>query len=103
MGTTTDMDRKVSTWAMALLVVPLALLDGVVLLALWRWFAVPLGAPNVGLAHAIGLGALISLATHQTILNDLDDYDRNVQLVGDAISAPLTALAIGWIALQFVA
>lgn len=31
---------------------------------MWQWFVVPLGAPKIGYAHAVGLGILLSYATH---------------------------------------
>lgn len=34
---------------------------GWVITKLWLWFMVPLGVPAIGIAHAIGLGILISL------------------------------------------
>lgn len=35
------------------------LLSGVVVVDLWCWFAVPLGAPEIGLFHALGLRLLV--------------------------------------------
>jgi hypothetical protein len=32
------------------------------LATLWRWFAVPLGLPAIGWAHAYGFGLLVNLA-----------------------------------------
>ena len=43
--------------------VPGALFRAFVLAMCWRWFAVPIGAPVVGWAHAYGLGVLATLGT----------------------------------------
>ena len=38
--------------------------SGFVTTELWLWFAVPLGAPVIGIAHALGLRMLVTVATH---------------------------------------
>jgi hypothetical protein len=43
--------------------VPGAAFRAFVLAMCWRWFAVPIGAPAVGWAHAYGLGVLATLGT----------------------------------------
>lgn len=54
-----------------LLWTPLAvLINGWMMSLFWAWFAVPMGAPKIGVAHAIGLGALVSLITHHVDLKD---------------------------------
>ena len=35
-----------------------------VLAQCWKWFALPLGAPSIGMAHAYGLAMLTLLATY---------------------------------------
>jgi hypothetical protein len=49
--------------ALALLVasVPLGIYRGFVISLLWRWFALPLGAPPIGIVHAMGLTWLVSM------------------------------------------
>ena len=39
--------------------------------AIWQWHIVPMGAPHVGPAHAIGISALKSLTFSQAV-----DWDR---------------------------
>lgn len=47
-----------------LTIVPAAILyGGFVLWCLYCWFAVPLGAPAMGLAHAIGVRSLLVILT----------------------------------------
>lgn len=31
----------------------------------WGWFIVPLGAPQIGYAHALGLSVLVAMLAHQ--------------------------------------
>lgn len=42
-----------------------ALSNGFALSYLWLWFVVPLGVKPLGIAHAIGLGAIVRFLTHQ--------------------------------------
>lgn len=82
--------------------VPLVLLDAAVLATLWRWFAVPLGAPAVGLAHMVGIATLVGLGTHQFVPTaGMDNRERAVGAIADGLVAPTFALLVGWIALQF--
>lgn len=45
------------------LIVAMGLVRGFVLSYLWAWFIVPLGAPQIGIAHAIGLSLLVGMFT----------------------------------------
>ena len=40
-----------------------SILSGFVLKQLWGWFIVPLGAAQIGIAHALGLSLLVSALT----------------------------------------
>ncbi len=37
--------------------------SGLLLAALWAWFVVPLGAPEIGAVHALGLGLITGMMT----------------------------------------
>jgi hypothetical protein len=41
-------------------IIGLVLLRGLVLADLWQWFVTPLGAPRIGIAHAIGLSTILT-------------------------------------------
>lgn len=43
-----------------------------VLAQCWKWFAVPLGTPSIGMAHAYGLAMLALLATYMWPTTDRD-------------------------------
>lgn len=77
-----------------------AVFEGFALKTLWAWFLVPLGLPAIGLAHAVGVAALIGLVTHQTPATNDDEHTARVLVFG-AIS-PGGALVVGWIAKSFM-
>ena len=46
--------------------VPFLALSAVVTIDLWDWFIFPLGAPKIGMAHALGISILIGWKTNTT-------------------------------------
>lgn len=52
----------------------LLLLRGCILVHLWRWFVVPLGAPELHLIHALGLATLVLFFTHHPVTRAKDRY-----------------------------
>jgi hypothetical protein len=52
-------------FAAAIIIVPLAIWNGAVISILWGWFIVPLGAPPLTVAHAIGVSLLIGFIRHK--------------------------------------
>lgn len=75
--------------------------EGFVLKVLWAWFLLPLGLPAIGMAHAVGISALVGLLAHQAP-PDLNDDDRLHKVFQWAVCGPIAALALGWIAKQFM-
>lgn len=77
------------------LYIPTGALRGWAVLMLWGWYAVPLGAPVIGLAQAWGVSWLVSLLTWQQMPRD-EDADP---IYGVVLSATISLLAvgIGWI------
>lgn len=66
-------DNQMSIFAIIglLLLIPLfATVNGLLLMCLWGWFIVPLGAIPLTLPHAIGIGIIISL--FKTSVKDKD-------------------------------
>jgi hypothetical protein len=47
--------------AVAAIIVPIAIWNGIIVHLLWRWFVVPLGVSEIGILHAIGLSLLASV------------------------------------------
>jgi len=47
------------------LFVPLIMWDGFVIMKLWNWFAVAVGAMPIGIALGIGLGLLVNMLVNQ--------------------------------------
>ena len=53
-------DESCATILFAIALIPALLLgNSYSIVSLWRWFAVPLGVPAIGMAHAFGLGILL--------------------------------------------
>lgn len=56
--------------------VPNMLLSGWLLTYVWQWFAVgPLGAPPIGIADGLGIGALVGWFTAHFKRNDYSEDD----------------------------
>jgi len=84
------------SWVVILALLPLEILcHGIVLLQLWGWFMVPLGLPDVGLAHVLGISTTVELITHQ-----LQEKHGGVEYSsnwGMRIFMPMFILLTGWV------
>jgi hypothetical protein len=74
-----------------------------VLVTLWAWFAVPLGLPALGKAHAYGLAILASILVMRARIPNKHDEDVTslkafIDLHVEAALAPAFALLGGWVA-----
>lgn len=90
--------------------VPAGILRGFVLATMWRWFVVPLGVAQIGLAQAYGIATLAQFATISLAVKPADvmaddrdatDAERSRYIVRNAINTflyPLIALLFGYIA-----
>lgn len=88
-------------------VVGLALLGiwwGYAIHILWAWFAVPLGAPAIGVAHAYGLSVLFGLFLNIRGLKIGEQKDDSQWSASVTVSVLMPALALlfGWIAVGFM-
>jgi hypothetical protein len=77
------------------IIAALILVRGFVFYKLWSWFLTPLGLPEIGLAHAIGVGLVITYMTHQIM--PADEKDRSGERLAYTLIGTLLVLAIGWI------
>lgn len=88
--------------ALIVLGVPVGVLwRAYVFAVLWGWFAVPLGAPALTFAAAIGLLLLVSLSTAH-LANDKTDTDDGMweaigTMLAKIILIPLVPLVVGWV------
>jgi hypothetical protein len=82
------------------MIVLLTLYGALVLWVLWGWFIVPLGAPQIGIAWAIGI-ALVANLLAPTPAPAASEKDAK-QHVTTSLLKPAVALAIGWVAKQFM-
>ena len=78
--------------------VALVLFRGFVLASLWLWFVTPLGAPEIGVAHAIGLSGLVTLtmAGFATEKRAIGDDEGPWAHVMKAFAKPLFYCLFGW-------
>lgn len=81
-----------------LAIIPLAIIfNAFVLYKMWGWFLVPLGLPQIGMAHAWGLAILIGMFTVRSKIQSKDKKERIAEGVTMALS-PFMALLFGYIA-----
>lgn len=77
-------------------VVVLPIWRGFVTMKLWGWFAVPIGAPRVGLAVAIGLTFLIAHVVYrESPIQKKTDKEVLTGLLTVTL-APALSLGLGW-------
>ena len=74
--------------------IPLGIYKGWVLTLLWRWFVVPLGAPGVGVVHAMGLVWVAALLTHQL---GAENSRRPAVVIASSLMFTTFALGFGWV------
>lgn len=76
-----------------------ALYNGFVLSILFGWFLVPLGLPQIGIAHAYGLSLLASVILSTRGLSFSGDKKA---IFATGLLMPAMALFLGWIAVGFM-
>lgn len=81
--------------AVVTFLVAMALWRGFVVSCLYRWFAVPLGAPELSLGSVVGLGLLITLVFHRFEIRTLTEQEKKNVAV-QAIVGPALVLLVGW-------
>ena len=72
----------------------ITLLNGWVVINMWNWYVLPLGAPEISFAHALGLATLVSFIARATIIDE--DGEEMKRLVY-TIASPLLTIMMGWI------
>lgn len=77
------------------IIVGAAAIEGLVVSILWRWFAVPLGFPVIGIAHAIGLSMLVHMMASGISARKSDASTGRI--LWALFVAPFLILGIGWI------
>lgn len=81
-----------------------SLFNGWALSVLWGWFLVPLGLPQIGMAHAIGIGLLVGFLT-KTHLHAEKEFDSKWEKAAAhtaVILNPLLVVGMGWVIAQFM-
>jgi len=76
-------------------------LNGLTLMFLWAWFAVPLGVPGIVFFHACGIHCLV--ASFRSVLMTHEEVDvKQETLWGRLIARNLVCLSIGWVVAWWV-
>ena len=81
-----DTAREMTSIALVRLLVSLPLnmfVSGHVLLAMWGWFAVPLGAPIINLWAVLGIGTSINYLVPRNSGKNDDKVETWVDLIGE--------------------
>lgn len=87
-------DNKVLAAIGAVVAVPVTMIiEGWVISIMWWWFIVLLGVVQIGIAHSLGISAVVSLFKSASPKND----DTLFVTILKAIFQPLFVLFIGWI------
>ena len=79
-----------------LLIVPLTLYRGWILLLLWGWFIIPLGAPGITMAHALGISLIIGFITSHYDSRK-KTQDEKIEEAIATFAMPTLGLVMGWI------
>lgn len=80
-----------------ILFIPLTLLRGWVILSLWGWFILPLGAPNIQMSQALGIALILSfVTTHSFNLKDKTTEEKVKEYIM-IIIYPLFTVGLGYI------
>lgn len=81
--------------------------QGYTLSKLWAWFLVPLGAPVISTATAIGVGLLARLLIQTSSsgggkIQDKTESALWQKLIGEGVGGPILTLGFGWIVKLFL-
>lgn len=95
-------------WVLVTLL-PAAMWSAYVATRLWTWFAVPLGAPHLTVARAMGLSLIVGMYRYSGSTSDAEkDVESKTggQIIGGwlgkAALIPALVLLFGWIYQQFL-
>lgn len=89
-------------FALPLLAAAAIMIDGYVVMHLWRWFLVPLGLPAITYLHAAGISMLVDYMCPTIDLSDVTKKEDGTpittmvtKIIGLIIIKPLIVLGIG--------
>lgn len=79
----------------AAIIIPIALWQGFVIHLLWRWFVVPIGLPEIGILHAIGLSMFVAVFK-PVDRSKRDDKDEFWFRLAERVGGQVLVLAIAY-------
>jgi hypothetical protein len=75
-------------------IVPCWIWKGYVIVALWKWFVVPMGLPEIHIAHVLGLSITLGLLAGITSMrNSIDEIRKNSD---DEMSTKIARIFLDW-------
>ena len=90
-------DDKTAHAVIALMLMPVVIfVAGLSISTNWNWFAVPLGAPSITIAHGYGLCLLASLL-RPVVLMKGQEIDSGIMVMLQHIAGGLFGMLFGWI------
>ena len=106
MSNNDDAAEALVALGLLILAIPVgAVVKGWAFIKLWGWFVVPaFGLPGVTMAQAIGIGALISLLTHQISECEKEEKSiiaRTFSTCMGLILGPIVVVGFAWLVLKF--
>lgn len=95
------------------LIPTMVVFEGFCLSVMWKWFFVPLGIQGIGIAHAVGITAMIAVVAHQLQPPKQKVKEDQKKNQGETLSDLLSLLfasffrvsanfVIAWIAVKFI-
>lgn len=70
--------------------------------AVWAWFAVPLGAPTVSMAHAYGLSLLLRTFTYQVQHTDVESEGAVSRAITYGVVMPWLCIFTGYVIVHWI-
>ena len=77
-------------------------IQGWAISTLWNWFIAPIGAPQIGIATALGISLTAAVIRFKGTKSDdnISRRQRLERLIGYFL-VPVVGVGIGWVVLQF--
>ena len=79
------------------LALPFLIFSGFTIMTMWEWYFVPLGLPEITIAHAIGIDILVTYLTTTDTKYDTGNKNDNLKRLVYIASYSLSILLMGWI------
>lgn len=98
------MTKVIATILAIFVVGPLLFIEqGWAISTLWNWFVAPLGAPQIGIATAIGISLTVAVIRMKGSAKSPERTRRqSIENLAGIFLVPLVGVGLGWIVKQYV-